>query len=82
MSADSTEPRELSGAELAVAKAVWMGIGGPDGEDWYQAQLLAPDALEAIEEDGYVVISRSLLDELERQAGLVGQRAGEGVPSD
>ena len=45
----------LSGAELAVANAV---LAGPDGEDWLQAQLLAPLALKAIEEHGFEVLPR------------------------
>ena len=56
MSARDT--RRLSGAEMAVANAVLVGIGGPDGEDWLQAQLLAPLALEAIEEVGFEVLPR------------------------
>ena len=45
----------LSGAELAVAHAV---LAGPDGEDWLQAQLLAPLALEAIEAHGFEILPR------------------------
>lgn len=59
--------RPLNETELAVAHAVWFAIGGPDGQDWLDAQRLARGALEAIEDQGYVVMSRSALDELERQ---------------
>ena len=52
------DTRRLSGAELAVANAVLVGIGGPDGEDWLQAQLLAPVALETIEAFGFEVLPR------------------------
>ena len=51
----TSDVRRLSGAELAVATAV---LAGPDGEDWLQAQLLAPAALEAIEEMGFEVLPR------------------------
>ena len=51
----ATDPRRLRDAELAVAHAV---LAGPDGEDWLQAQLLAPAALETIEAFGFEVLPR------------------------
>jgi hypothetical protein len=65
---------KIDGATRAMAHAL---CDGPDGEDWLRALRLAPRALEEVEERGYVVISRSLLDELERQAGLGGQQVVE-----
>lgn len=61
------ENLRIDGATRAMAHAL---CDGPDGEDWLRALRLAPRALEEIEERGYVMISRPLLDELERQAGL------------
>lgn len=63
----------MTGAEEAVAHAL---MGGPDGEDWLRACGLASQALEVIEEHGYVVVSRSLMDELERQAGFDPEHGG------
>lgn len=59
------ENPRIDGATRAMAHAL---CDGPDGEDWLTALRLAPRALEEIEERGYVMISRSLLDELEAQA--------------
>ena len=51
----ATDPRRLRDAELAVAHAV---LAGPDGEDWLQAQLLAPAAFATTEAFGFEVLPR------------------------
>jgi len=59
--------RQKAEVRFAVAGAIQEG---PDGEDWNLALNRADGWRDRLEDEGYVVLSRQMLDGLEREAGL------------